>query len=97
MTNSAFQSGDCLLNHISALAIHLLTWVAKAHTRQDDFGEYVNAWQSMTNSAFQGGEQILSTIRALAILLLKCMAEAAIDALVTSPLWKAELVIFIKV
>ena len=30
MTNSAFQSGDGLLNHVSALAIHLLTWVAKA-------------------------------------------------------------------
>ena len=53
--------------------------MAKAHTRQDDFGEYVNAWQSMTNSAFQGGEQILSTIRAL-IHLLKCVAEAEIDA-----------------
>ena len=53
---------------------------ALAHTRQNDFGEYVNAWQSMTNSAFQGGEQILSTIRALAIHLLKCMAEAEIDA-----------------
>ena len=51
----------------------------------------------MTNYAFQGVEQILSTIRALAIHLLKCMAEAEIDALVTSPLWKAELVIFIKV
>ena len=54
---------------------------ALAHTRQDDFGECVNDWQSMTNSAFQGGEQILSTIRALAIHLLKCMAEAEIDAL----------------
>ena len=54
--------------------------MAKAHTRQDDFGEYVNAWQSMTNSAFQGGGQILSTIQALAIHLLKCMAEAEIGA-----------------
>ena len=53
---------------------------ALAHTRQDSFNIYVNAWQSMTNSAFQGGEQILSTIRALAIHLLKCMAEAEIDA-----------------
>ena len=70
MTNSAFQSGGVLLNILSALA----------HTRQDDFGEYVNAWQSMTNSTFQGGEQILSTIRALAIHLLKCVAEAEIDA-----------------
>ena len=32
MTNSAFQSGDCLLNQISALATHLLIGVAKAET-----------------------------------------------------------------
>ena len=80
MTNSAFQGGDTLLKILSALAIHLLKCMAKAHTRQDSFNTYVNAWQSMTNSAFQGGEQILSTIRALAIHLLKCMAEAEIDA-----------------
>ena len=70
---------------------------ALAHTRQDNFNIYVNAWQSMTNSAFQGGEQILSTIWALAIHLLKCMAEAQIVLNICSPLWKAELVIFIKV
>ena len=56
MTNSAFQGGGPAIR---------LTW-ALAHTRQDSFNIYVNAWQSMTNSAFQGGEQILSTIRALA-------------------------------
>ena len=54
--------------------------MALPHTRQNYFGEYVNAWQSMTNSAFQGGGQILRTIRALAIHLLKCVAEAEIDA-----------------
>ena len=30
MTNSAFQGGDVLLNIFSALAIHLLKYVAKA-------------------------------------------------------------------
>ena len=30
MTNSAFQSGDVLLNMFSALAIHLLKCAAKA-------------------------------------------------------------------
>ena len=71
MTNYAFQGVERILG----------IYLALAHTRQDDFGTCINAWQSMTNSAFQGGEQILSTIRALAIHLLKCMAEAEIDAL----------------
>ena len=42
VTNSAFQSGGVLLNILSALAIHLLKCVAKAHTRQDSFNTCIN-------------------------------------------------------